>query len=165
MSYLRRIPASTLRDRLRTLASYGFAGSLQNWLSQLGPRPQLRWYPTQEGIREAIGDGDETEFLRFRPVSRQWFRLLAERLDAIAVIYYVASLVAIADEHGAPLRVDHYRSGPYDMLLTMGDDRSIGIIRQGPMLPAGNLRYRLRSMDRLGYYHSSKATLVLTYSN
>ncbi len=165
LSYLRRIPKLTLRDRLRTLASYGFAGSLQHLLSQLGPRPQLRWYPTREGIRAAIRDGDETEFLRFRPVSRQWVRLLSEWLDSIAVIYYGASLVAIADEHGAPVRVDHYRSGPYDALLTMGDGRSIGIIRQGPMLPPANLRYRLRSMERLGYYDSPKATLVLTHSD
>ena len=165
LSYLRRIPKSTLRDRLRTLASYGFAGSLQHRLSHLGPRPQLRWYPTQEGIRVALGDGDEAEFLRLRPVSRQWFRLLAERLDSIAVIYYVASLVAIADEHLVPVRVDYYRSGPYDALLTTPDGRSIGIIRQGPMLPPANFRYRLRSIERMGYYDSPKATLVLTQSN
>ena len=165
LSELRGVPQSTLRDRLRALNSYGYASSLQHRLRQLGPRPQLRWFPTREGIREAVGDRELIKFLRVRPVSRQWFRLLAERLDSIAVIYRVAAKVAIADAHQAPTRVDHYRSGPYDALLTMPDGRSIGIIRQGPMLPPGHLRYRLRSVERLRYYEIPNATLVLTHSD
>ena len=165
LSELRHVPQSTLRDRLQTLKSYGYAASVQHRLRQFGPRPQLRWYPTQEGVREAVGDGELIKFLRVRPVSRQWFRLLAERLDSIAVIYRIAAKVASADAHQAPVRVDHYRSGPYDALLTMADGRSIGIIRQGPMLPPGHLRYRLRSVERLAYYEIPNATLVLTHSD
>ena len=40
--------------------------------------------------------------LRAYPVSKQWFRLLAERLDAVAVLHRVASMVADADPHGDP---------------------------------------------------------------
>ena len=35
--------------------------------------------------------------LRKYPVSRQWFRLLGERLDAVAMLYQVAAVVAEAD--------------------------------------------------------------------
>ena len=37
--------------------------------------------------------------LRAYPVSKQWFRMLAERLGAIAVLYHVAAMVADADPH------------------------------------------------------------------
>ena len=43
--------------------------------------------------------------LREYPVSKEWFRLLAERLDAAAALYRVAALVADADPHQQPVRV------------------------------------------------------------
>ena len=69
-------------------------------------------------------------------MSKQWFRLLTERLDAVAVLYRVAALIAEADPERQPVRVDHYRQGPYDALLTLSGGRTIGILRQGPMLSA-----------------------------
>ena len=99
----------------------------------------------------------EERMLRAYPVSRQWFRLLAGRLDAVAVLHRVASMAVDADPHGDPVWVDHYRNGPYDMLLTLSGGRSIGVIRQGPALPTSRLRYRLRSIERLD---SSETPLV-----
>ncbi|MYD35714.1 MAG: hypothetical protein F4X20_01625 [Dehalococcoidia bacterium] len=165
LSELRGVPPSTLHDRLRTLKSFGYVESVQHRLRQFGPRPQVRWYPTQEGIIEAAGDGKLSGFVRAWPVSRQWFQLLSERLDSIAVIYRIAAKVAIADVHGAPVRFDHYRSGPYDALLTMSDSRSLGIVRQGPMLSAANLRYRIRSLGRMNYFQRPKTTLIVTPSD
>ncbi len=103
--------------------------------------------------------------LRAYPVSKQWFRLLAERLDAVAVLYRVAALVADADPHNGPVRVDHYRQGPYDMLLTLSGGRTIGLIRQGPALPTSRLRYRLRSIERLDSDDRPFLTLVLTHAD
>ena len=120
------------------------------------------WLLTTAGGAALSG---RTDFLRDFPVSRQWFWLLAERLDAIAVLYHVAALVADADPHSKPMRVDHYRQGPYDVLLTLSGGRSLGLIRQGPMLPTSNLRYRLRSMEQMAYDEKSLVTLVLTYSD
>ncbi len=99
------------------------------------------------------------------PVSKQWFRLLAERLDAVAVLYRVAAMIAGADPHNDPVRVDHYRNGPYDMLLTLSGGRSIGLVRQGPTLPTANLRYRLRSIERLHSFETPFVTLVLTHAD
>ena len=166
LSRFGRVPVSTLRDRLGKLTERGLVDSVPHRLSALGPHSQRRYFPTRSGVASG---GTATRgwdyFLQNYPVSRQWFRLLAERLDAIAVLYHVASLVAEADPHKEPVRVDHYRQGPYDILLTLSGGCTIGLIRQGPVLPTSNLRYRLRSTERLSYGKKPVVTLVLTYSD
>ena len=130
LSRFGRIPASTLRDRLRKLAERGLVDSVPHHLSVLGTRPQRRYFPTEKGVTAASAATKGREhMLRAYPVSKQWFRLLAERLDAVAVPYRVAAMIADADPHDDPMRVDHYRHGPYDMLLTFSGGRSVGILR------------------------------------
>ena len=51
------------------------------------------------------------------------------------------------------------------MLITLSGDRSIGIMRQGLMLPTANLRYRLRSMELLPNDKKPTVTMVLTHSD
>ena len=166
LSRLSRVPASTLRDRLEKLAKRGLADSVSHHLSVLGPRPQRRYFPTEKGvIAGGVATKGRAHMLRSYPVSKQWFRLLAERMDAIAVLYRVAAMVADADPHNDPVRVDHYRRGPYDMLLILSGGRSIGLIRQGPTLATANLRYRLRSIERLDSSERSFVTLVLTHAD
>ena len=166
LSRFGRVPASTLRDRLKKLAKIGMADSVPHSLTILGPHPHLRYFPTQKGIDAgAMVEWGPKTFLREYPVSRQWFRLLAERLDAVATLYRVAALVADADSQGKPVRVDHYRQGPYDMLITLSGGRSVGLLRQGPTLPSANLRYRLRTLENLSYGQRPMATLVLAHSD
>ena len=95
----------------------------------------------------------------------QWFRLLADRLDAVATLYRAAALVADADSQRKPVRVDHYRQGPYDMLITLSGGRSVGLLRQGPTLPSANLRYRLRTLENLPHGQRPMATLALAHSD
>ena len=133
LSRLGRVPASTLRERLGKLAERGLVDSVSHHLSVLGTRPQRRYVPTEKGVTAAgAATKGRVHMLRAYPVSKQWFRLLAERLDAVAVLYRVAAMVADADPHQKPVRVDHYRQGPYDMLITLSGGRSIGLLRQGP---------------------------------
>ena len=166
LSRLGRVPASTLHDRLDKLAKRGLVSSVPHHLSVLGTRPQRRYFPTEKGV---LAGGAATQgrshMLRAYPVSKQWFRLLAERLDAVAVPYRVAAMVADADPHSDPVRVDHYRQGPYDMLLTLSGGRTIGLLRQGPALPTSRLRYRLRSIERLDSDDRPFMTLVLTHAD
>ncbi len=166
LARLGRVPASTLRERLDKLAKRGLVDSVPHHLSVLGTRPQRRYFPTEKGV---LAGGAATQgrahMLQAYPVSKQWFRLLAERLDAVAVLYRVAAMVAEADPHNDPVRVDHYRKGPYDMLLTLPGGRSIGLLRQGPALPSSNLRYRLRSIERLDSSDRPFVTLVLTHAD
>ncbi len=166
LSRLGRIPASTLRERLKKLTGRGLVDSATHHLSVLGTRPQRRYFPTEKGVTAGgIATKGRAHMLRAYPVSRQWFRLLAERLDAIAVLYRVAAMVADADTHTEPVRVDHYRRGPYDMLLTLSGGRSIGLIRQGQVLSTANLRYRIRSIERLDSSDRPFVTLVLTHAD
>ena len=120
LSRFGRVPASTLRDRLKRLAERGLVDSVPHHLSVLGTRPQRRYFPTEKGVTAAgAATKGREHMLRAYPVSKQWLRLLAERLDAVAVLHRIAAMVADADPHKDPVRVDHYRNGPYDMLLTM----------------------------------------------
>ena len=166
LSRFGRIPGSTLRDRLRKLAKMGMADSVSHSLTILGPHPHLRYFPTEKGVDAgAMVEWGTKTFLREYPVSKQWFRLLADRLDAVAALYRAAALVADADSQGQPVRVDHYRQGPYDMLITLSGGRSVGLLRQGPTLPSANLRYRLRTLENLPHNQRPMATLVLAHSD
>ncbi len=166
LSRFGRVPASTLRERLRRLVKMGMADSVSHSLAILGPHPHLRYFPTEKGIEAgAMVEYGTKTFLRDYPVSRQWFRLLADRLDAVVMLYRVAATVADADSQGKPVRVDHYRQGPYDMLITLSGGRSVGLLRQGATLPSANLRYRLRTLENLSHGQRPMATLVLAFSD
>ena len=166
LSRFGRIPASTLRDRLKKLTEPGLVDSVPHHLSVLGTRPQRRYFPTEKGVTAAgAATKGRAHMLQSYPVSKQWFRLLAERLDAVAVLHRVAAMIADADPHDDPVRVDHYRNGPYDMLLTLSGGRTIGLIRQGPALPTSRLRYRLRSIERLDSSDTPFVTLVLAHAD
>ena len=132
LSRFGRVPAFTLRERLGKLAKRGLVDSEAHHLSVLGTRPQHRYLPTEKGVTAGgAATKGRAHMLRAYPVSKQWSRILAERLDADAVLYRVAALVADADPHNDPVRVDHYRQAPYDMLLTLSGGRSVGLLRQG----------------------------------
>ena len=166
LSHLKRVPISTLRERLRELAQQGLVDSVSHRLTALGPRPQRRYFPNQTGIIAAgVSTHGNDHVLQCYPVSRQWLQLLAERMDTVAVLYHTAAMVADADPRKKPVRVDLYRQGPYDMLISLSEDRSIGIMRQGPMLPTANFRYRLRSSELLPNYKKPIITLILTHSD
>ena len=166
LSAFGKVPATTLRRRLAKLAGLSLADSIPHHLGGLGPNPRRRHFPTERGIEAAARVEHGTErFLSEYPVSREWFRLLTERLDAVAVLYHVAAVIARADPQGQPARVDHYRQGPSDLLITLSGGRSLGIVRQGPMLSSANLRYRLRTLENLHQRHRPTATLVLTHSD
>ncbi len=166
LSRFGRIPTSTLRDRLKKLTERGLVDSVPHHLSVLGDRPQRRYFPTEKGVTAAgAATKGREHMLRAYAVSKQWFRLLAERLDAVAVLHRVAAMIADADPHQKPVRVDHYRHGPYDTLFTLSGGRTIGVVRQGPALPTSRLRYRLRSIERLDSGDRPFITLVLTHAD
>ena len=166
MAALVRLPANTLRERLARLVGKGLADSRPHRLQLLGPRPQRRFFPTREGIAAlASGERAGTErLMRLYPVSRQWFRVLAERLDAVAVLYRVASIIATLDSSEAPVVVTHCRTGPYDLLLRPPSGGTVGLVRQGPMLTNASLRYRIRTIERMNALERPLLTLVLTES-
>ena len=90
-----------------------------------------RYRLTAGGLRTlALEDGmDVDELLRSRPVSAQWRRVLVERLDAVAVIYRLASAIS-GVEH--PIRFRWFRAMPMDAAVALPDGRVIAVVRQGP---------------------------------
>ena len=82
-----------------------------------------------EGSTAASSTGQALDdLLRSRPVSIQWLRILMDRLDALAVIYRLASTIA-GVAHPVGLRL--YRAGPLDAAMTLPGGRTVGIARQG----------------------------------
>ena len=77
LSRFGRIPASTLRDRLKKLTERGLADSVPHHLSVLGTRPQRRYFPTEKGVTVAGAATKGREHMpRAYPVSKRWFRRL-----------------------------------------------------------------------------------------
>ena len=90
-----------------------------------------RYFLTPAGVRRlADRKGiSHREILHRFPVSAQWERVLFQRLDAVAVIYRLAS--AFAGATGS-LEVGWYRRGPLDCVFILSDGRTVGVVRRGP---------------------------------
>ncbi|MXZ88373.1 MAG: hypothetical protein F4Z07_05920 [Dehalococcoidia bacterium] len=161
LSRMKRLPASSLRERLAKLRRMGLAKAHPHRLAMLSDRPLRRYVPTKAGIA-ALSDDD---LLYRHPVSRQWLRLLAERLDGVALVYELAAMIADADPEEDPVRVEHCRSGPYDALVTLSGGRTLGVVRQGAMLSSASLRYRMRTLERQDVQELPHVTLVATDSD
>ena len=83
----------------------------------LSDRPLRRHVPTAAGVA-ALGDDD---LLYHHPVSRLWLRLLADRLDGVALLYELAALIADADPEEDPVRALREPSGfHYSAAATLG---------------------------------------------
>ena len=104
-AWTRSRASTTLRGRLARLRERGLADERPHRLAALGGRPQRRYFPTAAGVA-ALGDTTPDDVPHLYPVSRQWFRLLSERLNAVALIYRVAALIAEADPDKEPQRVE-----------------------------------------------------------
>ena len=96
------------------------------WLTADG----LRRLAREEGAAPVSSTGQAVDgLLRSRPVSNQWRRLLMERLDAVGVVYRLASAISTLAH---PIRFRWYRAMPMDAAVALPDGRVIAVVRQGP---------------------------------
>ena len=144
-SALRTLASMPFLDRLELAAVSGLSeGTAHNALERLRGEGQAdcvrhagpltastrRWHVTACGVT-SLARLDETpadRLLGVHPVSAHWQRLLLERLDAVAVIYRLASGVATAE---GGFRFRWYRGAALDAALTLPGVRTLGVIRQG----------------------------------
>ena len=86
-----------------------------------------RWHVTAEGLRRLTLENGTSpdQLLRTHPVSAHWQRLLLARLDAVAVIYRLASSA------GRPYQFRWYRSAALDAAMMLPGGKTCGVIRQG----------------------------------
>ena len=115
-------------DAVRSLEREGLAVSVPH-ASELIP-PTRRHCLTAAGLhRLARAEGMTVdELLRLYPVSEQWRRILLERLDAVGVLYRLASAVSGA---AFPVRFRWYRAAPMDAAMGLPDGRVLAVVRQG----------------------------------
>ena len=95
------------------------------------PLPQARrFHLTAAGLSRFADEEDRPleGLVRDRPLSAQWRRSLMERLDALAVIYHLASVLSGV---AYPIRFRWYRAMPLDAAMTLPDGKTVGIVRQG----------------------------------
>ncbi len=142
---LRRLAAMPFLDRLEAAAVsgwsrgavYGAVHTLEreglvvsvSHASDLIP-PTRRHCLTAAGLhRLARAEGMTVdELLRLYPVSEQWLRILLERLDAVGVLYRLASAISGA---AFPVRFRWYRAAPMDAAIGLPDGRVFAVVRQG----------------------------------
>ncbi len=110
------------------LESEGFCASALHATDILPPA--RRFHLTAAGLRRLADEEDvsPTELARSRPVSYQWRRNLMERMDALASVYHVASVISNVSY---PVQFRWYRSAPLDAAMTLPDGRTVGVVRQG----------------------------------
>ena len=119
---------SAVYEAARQLEDAGLIASVPHGTELVAPT--RRFHLTADGLRRlAQEEGISVDgLLRSRPVSTQWRRLLLERLDAVAVVYRLAS--AVANIH-QPIRFRWYRAMPMDAAVELPGGRTVAVVRQG----------------------------------
>ena len=165
MPFLDRLELAALTGWSRGAVYDAISRSWKNvrgwWRPSPTPRPW--WSPTRRHALTAAGvnrlaelEGMTVEELLFlQPLSRQWRRGLLERLDAVTVIYRLAS--AINQIHH-PLVFRWYRAMPLDAALLLPGGRSVAVVRQGNTSDRTAFAKRLW---RLGQLTPASAVLML----
>ncbi len=125
-----------------------------------------RWFLTAEGIEEAsdaLGFATPSEFVRAYPVSQQWLTLLLRRMDAVASVYRLATALS-PGYRSYRSRVEPYRRGRFDAMITLHDGRTFGVVRQGLALRTRSLHDRLRAIAEYDFSRHPGTVLVLVPS-
>ena len=122
-------PERTTHDAVTSLHRRGMVGSVRHATELIAPT--RRFHVTASGLHllAEVEGLTVDDLVRFRPVSSHMRRILLDRLNAVGVVYRIASTMAAV---GGPLRFRWYRAMPLDAAVMLPDGRSIGIIRQGP---------------------------------
>ncbi len=143
---LRTLAAMPFLDRLELAAAAGLGErTAHNSLAALHGKSMVecvrhaapltattrRWRLTERGWRRlAHRQGSNLRHVLNRyPASAHWQRLLLERLDAVAVIYRLAS--ALADAADDIPQFQWYRADPLDAGVALPGGKTLGIIRWG----------------------------------
>ena len=131
---------SAVYEAVRQLEDAGLVGSVPHARDPVAPT--RRFHLTAHGLGRLAHDegANVDDLLRDRPVSTRWRRVLMERIDALAVIYRVASNAASIHH---PIRFRWFRAMPMDAAIALPDRRIISVVRQGPATDRSGFAKRL----------------------
>ena len=129
MAAVSGLSRSAVYTAARQLEDGGLISSVPHG-TELVP-PTRRFHLTADGLRRLAQDEElpAEALLRTYPLAARWRRVLLERLDAVAVIYRLAS--AVANVHH-PIRFRWFRAMPMDAAVVLPDGRTVAVVRQGP---------------------------------
>ncbi len=118
----------TMHDAMARLLHRGLVGSVRHATELIAPT--TRFYVTRAGLRLLAVTENATldDLVHARPVSAHMRRTLLDRLDAVGVVYRIASLLAASS---GLLWFRWYRAMPMDAAMALPDGRTVGIVRQG----------------------------------
>ena len=120
---------ASVYEAVRELEDEGLAAPVPH-ATDLTPLT-ARYHLTAEGVRRLAREGavrPSTTLLRSQPVSLQWRAVMLKRLDAVAVIYRLASAVS---EVAHLTRFQWYRALPMDAAMELSDRRTVAVVRWG----------------------------------
>lgn len=160
LGVLRRLAAMPFLDRLELAAVSAMSeGSAHDALSNLQEHGLVEWirhaspltattrryFLSARGILRLLESEElaERELLRRYPVSSRWRRILLARLDAVAVMYRLASAVS---DVGGPVRFRWYRALSLDAVMALPGRRTLGVFRRGPMPDWTAFSHRVRRL-------------------
>ena len=155
---------ATVHRALTGLLADGIVGRVSHGTAHL-PSSQ-RYYLTAKGVGEAagiLGFDTPSDFVRAYPMSREWLALLIRRMDSVAAVYRLASSLSPGTD-GLRSHVEFHRRGRFDATITLPDDRSFGVVRQGLALRRRSLYDRLRAIAEYDYTRRPDTILILTPS-
>ena len=134
---------SAVHEAARQLEDAGLIASVPHGIDLVPPT--RRFHLTGDGLRRLAQMEALTmdRLLRTHPVAARWRRVLLERLDAVAVVYRLAS--AVADIHH-PIRFRWYRAMPMDAAIVLPNGRTVSVVRQGPTTDRTGFSKRLRRL-------------------
>ena len=132
---------SAVYEAARQLEDDGLIASVPHGTELVAPT--RRFHLTADGLRRLAQEEDLTldRLLRSYPLAARWRRVLLERLDAVAVVYRLAS--AVANIHH-PIRFRWYRAMSMDAAIILPDGRTIRHRPAGPR----HRPHRLLQADR-----------------
>ena len=120
-----------------------------------------RWHLTEEDIAElARADGASAERLLARlPVSAEWMRSLLRRLEAVDLLYRIASDAAAQSD--MPPEWRWYRAGAFDAAMLLDTGKSFTLLRFGGTMSWQATKSRLGSIIGRKMHERNPAALLI----
>ena len=143
MATISGLSQSAVYEAARQLEDAGLIASVPHGTEMVSPT--RRFHLTRDGLRRLAEVQGLTidQMLRRYPVAARWRRVLLERLDAVAVLYRLAS--AVASIHH-PVRFRWYRAMPMDAAIILPEGETVAVVRQGPATDRTGFSKRLRRL-------------------
>lgn len=140
LAVLIKSPNSRVTKSLQRLTKARLVGRI-SYKSRYLPRSYV-YYPQPEGIQAAADKLGQTveDLMRTSPASYERLRWIVQRIDSVTDLYLLAATVATAEAERCDeeeeavegrVTVSLYRTGAYDAIISLPDNRNIGVIRQG----------------------------------